>query len=134
SIEGELIEIEITENALLENKELVHTIITGFKEFGMKISLDDFGTGYSSLAYLTQFKVDALKIDKHFIHNLSVDKSNVAVVKSIIRLAHGLGIQVIAEGVETNEQLSFLRQQECDAVQGYIYSPPVPVRKFDQLL
>lgn len=133
-VEGCWVEIEIIETSILDNQKLVETIIAELKTLGIKVSLDDFGTGYSSLAYLTQFNVDVLKIDKSFIHNVTTNPSNATVVKSIIHLAHGLGLKVVAEGVETKEQLNFLKQQECDEIQGYIFSKPVPVADFNKLL
>jgi EAL domain-containing protein (putative c-di-GMP-specific phosphodiesterase class I) len=119
---------------ILDNQKLVESTITELKTLGIKVSLDDFGTGYSSLAYLTQFNVDILKIDKYFIHNVTTNHSNATVVKSIIHLAHGIGLKVVAEGVETKEEHNFLKQQECDEIQGYLFSKPVPVTEFKKLL
>ncbi|QRG66808.1 EAL domain-containing protein [Brevibacillus choshinensis] len=133
-IKGEWVEIEITETSILDNQKLVESTIAELKEIGIKVSLDDFGTGYSSLAYLTQFKVDTIKIDRHFIRNVTTHTSSATVIKSVIHLAHGLGMRVVAEGVETVEQLTFLKQQRCDEIQGYIFSKPVPVTAFNQLL
>jgi len=92
---------------------------------GISIAIDDFGTGYSSLAYLKRFPADWLKIDMAFIRGLPDDKDNVAIVRSTIKMAHDLNMKVIAEGVETETQLEFLRQEGCDALQGYLFSPPL---------
>ncbi|WP_413375635.1 EAL domain-containing protein [Alkalihalobacillus sp. 1P02AB] len=133
-VDGKWIEIEIAETSILNNQDLVESTIAELKKLGIKVSLDDFGTGYSSLAYLTQFKVDVLKIDRHFIRNITTNESEATVVKSIIRLGHGLGLKVVAEGVETHEQLTFLKQQDCDEIQGFIYSKPVPIHEFEKYL
>jgi diguanylate cyclase (GGDEF)-like protein/PAS domain S-box-containing protein len=133
-LEGKWLEIEITETAILDNEKLVESTISDLKKLGVKVSLDDFGTGYSSLAYLTQFKVDLLKIDKSFIRNVTTNHSYATVVKTIIHLAHGLGMKVVAEGVETMEQLTFLKQQNCNEIQGYLFSKPVSAAEFLKLL
>jgi diguanylate cyclase (GGDEF)-like protein/PAS domain S-box-containing protein len=126
-LDGKWLEIEITETSILDNQSLVEKTINELNYLNVRVSLDDFGTGYSSLSYLTRYKIHVLKIDKSFIQDVSVNSSNSTVVKSIIQLAHGLGMSVVAEGVETPEQLQFLKQQECDEIQGYIFSRPVPV-------
>ena len=133
-LEGKWLEMEITETSILDDQELADSTITEIKKLGIKISLDDFGTGYSSLAYLTQFKVDVLKIDKSFIRDVTTNQANASVVKTIIHLAHGLGMKVVAEGVETKEQLTFLEQQNCDETQGYLFSKPVVFEDFLRLL
>lgn len=133
-LEGKWLEMEITETSILDKQELVDSTITEIKKLGIKISLDDFGTGYSSLAYLTQFKVDVLKIDKSFIRDVTINQASATVVKTIIHLAHGLGMKVVAEGVETMEQLTFVKQQNCDEVQGYLFSKPVMYEDFLRLL
>ncbi|NOV03850.1 EAL domain-containing protein [Paenibacillus planticolens] len=133
-VDGHWLEIEITETSILENQKLVESTISELKTLGIKVSLDDFGTGYSSLAYLTQYNADVLKIDKYFIRDVTTNPSNAAVVKSIIHLAQGLGLKVVAEGVETMDQLTFLKQYECDEIQGYLFSKPVPVTEFKKLL
>ncbi|MBA2939086.1 EAL domain-containing protein [Paenibacillus sp. CGMCC 1.16610] len=133
-LEGKWLEMEITETSILDNQELVDSTITEIKKLGIKISLDDFGTGYSSLAYLTRFKVDVLKIDKSFIRDVTINQANATVVKTIIHLAHGLGMRVVAEGVETKEQLTFVKQQNCDEVQGYLFSKPIVFEDFLRLL
>lgn len=133
-IEPHLIEIEITETSVIENEELLVEVIEQLHEFGIKVALDDFGTGYSSLSYLNQFHIDSIKIDRSFIHSIGVDSQNEAIVKGIIQLVKSLNINIIAEGVETEAQLSFLRDNQCDQIQGYLYSKPVPESEFRGLL
>lgn len=101
---------------------------------GVRIAVDDFGTGYSSLSYLKRFPLNVLKIDKSFIDTVTTDSSDSVIVQTIIMLAKGLEISVIAEGVETEQQLDFLRLRECDTFQGYFCSPPVPNTAFLALL
>jgi EAL domain-containing protein (putative c-di-GMP-specific phosphodiesterase class I) len=101
---------------------------------GVRLALDDFGTGYSSLNYLRRFPVDCLKIDRSFICDVACDSSAAAVATSIVAIAHSLGLQDVAEGVETAEQLAFLRQCSCDALQGYYFSRPLPAVEFAELL
>ena len=133
-LDPSLLEIEITESALMENEELAAEVIRELREFGVKVSLDDFGTGYSALSYLTHYKVDAIKIDRSFIKEIGVNEQNELVTKGIIRLVQSLKIDVIAEGVETPEQLRFLRKLKCRYVQGYLFSKPVPAQEFTELL
>ncbi|MDQ7000403.1 MAG: EAL domain-containing protein [Mariprofundus sp.] len=121
----EWIEIEITETAAMDDPELACDIMQELVNGGISIAIDDFGTGYSSLAYLKRFPADWLKIDMAFIRDLPDDKDNVAIVRSTIKMAHDLNMKVIAEGVETETQLEFLRQEGCDAIQGYLFSPPL---------
>jgi len=129
-----LLEIEITESAIMQNVkeglELLHTI----KARGIRIAIDDFGTGYSSLAYLKQFPIDVLKIDKSFVDNLPFNPDDTAITKAIISMSKALGYQVLAEGVETKEQLEFLKAENCDIYQGYYKSQPITVEEFEELL
>jgi EAL domain-containing protein (putative c-di-GMP-specific phosphodiesterase class I) len=101
---------------------------------GIGLSIDDFGTGYSSLSYLKRFKIDKLKIDQSFVRDIQHDPDDAAIVSAIIGLAHSLGFKTIAEGVETQAQLDFLRAHACDDIQGYFYSKPVPADEFARLL
>ncbi|MYL34776.1 EAL domain-containing protein [Pontibacillus yanchengensis] len=118
------LELEITESMAMSNEEdIIHTL-KGLRELGVHVSIDDFGTGYSSLKYLSRFPVNKLKIDKAFIHENR--RQNKAIIKSIIHMSHSLNMKVIAEGVETEEQLHFLQEEECDEMQGFYYSKPLP--------
>jgi EAL domain-containing protein (putative c-di-GMP-specific phosphodiesterase class I) len=104
------------------------------KNIGIKLSLDDFGTGYSSLAYLKELPIDFLKIDKSFVKDIISDNSNSVIVQAIIFISHSLGIPVVAEGVETKEQLEKLMKFNCDVAQGYYFSKPVPPVELEELL
>lgn len=128
------LDIEITESTLMHNPDLATEIICRLKEMGARISIDDFGTGYSSLAYLKRFPIDAVKIDRSFVKDISTDSDDAAIATAIVAMAHSLQLLVIAEGVETLEQLEFLRSLHCDEMQGYFVSPPVPAEEFDNLL
>lgn len=130
------LEIEITEDSLLEHEEVVTSILNELKELGVGISLDDFGTGYSSLSYLKRFKqkINTLKIDKSFIQDLYQDSEDNAIIAAIIQLAHQMNMSVVAEGVETEEQLHLLKHLKCELIQGYLFSKPVPAGEFAKLL
>ena len=133
-IEPRWLEIELTESSLMENT--AHTIasLQTLKQLGVKVSIDDFGTGYSSLAYLRRFPIDKLKIDIAFIREVTSNPQDAAIARTIIELAHSLDLQVIAEGVETPEQLAFLTENGCDQVQGYLFSRPLPVPELEKFL
>jgi EAL domain-containing protein (putative c-di-GMP-specific phosphodiesterase class I) len=122
--------IEITEGLLLD-AELNEKLLS-FRDAGIGISIDDFGTGYSSLAYLKRFDIDYLKIDRSFVQNLGFDGGNQALCEAMVMLAHKLGLQVIAEGVETPDQRDFLAAVGCDFAQGFLYSEPVPSDQFEE--
>ncbi|WP_186301577.1 EAL domain-containing protein [Denitromonas halophila] len=128
------LELELTESALMENPAQANEVLYRLKALGLRLSIDDFGTGYSSLAYLSQFPVDQLKIDRSFIKQIVTDAASEAISTSVIALAHRMGLRVIAEGVETEEQLAFLSRHDCDEIQGYYYSPPIPPSAFAVLL
>ncbi|KKO45194.1 diguanylate cyclase [Arsukibacterium ikkense] len=128
------LELEVTENALMGDEEDVIKTMMELRAMGIKLAIDDFGTGYSSLAYLKRLPLDVLKIDRRFIENLPEAEDDQSIAKAIIDLAHNLRFKVLAEGVETAEQLAFLRQQSCDYYQGYFFSKPVPASEFAELL
>lgn len=128
------LELELTESALMENQEVVVQVLDDLRRLGIRLAIDDFGTGYSSLAYLKRFPLDVLKIDKKFIDDIPHSQDDMAIATAIIGIAHTLGFKVLAEGVETAQQLEFLKLQRCDRYQGYLCSPPIPADKFQQLL
>ncbi|NER23218.1 MAG: EAL domain-containing protein [Symploca sp. SIO1C2] len=128
------LELELTESLLVQNVEVAIKRLKGLKTLGIKIAIDDFGTGYSSLNYLQQFPFDILKIDKCFIHRLVAHTNQAAITKTIIQMAKNLNLRVTAEGVESPSQLSFIYRHQCDEMQGYIFSRPVPAHEFEQLL
>ena len=126
-IDPSWLELEITEGALLEPSPQVLNTIAGLKELGVALAVDDFGTGYSSLAYLHRYRVDKLKIDRGFVQSADVDEEGKVITRTIIQMAKGLGLEVLAEGVETEGQLEFLRENGCETYQGFYFSRPVPV-------
>ena len=127
------LELEVTESMVMDHSDKAAMVLHGLREMGLTIALDDFGTGYSSLSYLKQFPIHALKIDQSFVRNLVADSDDAAIVKAIISLAHDLGLKVVAEGVETEAQLSFLKEKNCDEVQGYLLSKPLSATSFELL-
>ncbi len=127
------IELELTESMLMASNECTYAVLDTLKSMGLRLSVDDFGTGYSSLAYLKQFPLDALKIDRQFIRNLTTSDKDAAIATSIIQLAHNLDLEVVAEGVETAEQLAILIELGCDIAQGYYFSRPVPPSSLPEL-
>ncbi|HYM61026.1 MAG TPA: EAL domain-containing protein [Thermoanaerobaculia bacterium] len=128
------LEIEITETAAMQNAELSLAIMRRLKKIGIRISIDDFGTGYASLSYLKQFPVDTLKIDQNFVRDLHHDSADGAIVNAVITMARALKLRVIAEGVETKEQLAFLAGQNCAEMQGFLFSRPMPAAEFEEAL
>ncbi|MEW5726447.1 MAG: EAL domain-containing protein [Pseudomonadota bacterium] len=128
------LEIELTESAVLDDPEQAERRLAAIKELGVRVAVDDFGTGYSSLARLKRFPVDKLKIDKSFVADLESNADDAAIARAVVSLAHGLGIQVVSEGVETEGQLRYLEEEGCDAVQGYLFSAPVGAARATELL
>ncbi len=128
------LELEITETVVMDDVESSINIMKRLRDMGVSLAVDDFGTGYSSLSYLKRFPINALKIDRSFVFDITTDPDDRAVVKAIIVLARSLGIKVVAEGVETREQYEYLRRKECDELQGYYFSKPVPSDAFEQIL
>ncbi|MDZ5635168.1 EAL domain-containing protein [Janthinobacterium sp. GMG1] len=133
-IAPELLELELTESSLMSNAEETIAVLRNLKALGIQISIDDFGTGYSSLAYLKRFPIDKLKIDIAFVREVTSNPDDAAIVLAIISMAHSMKLEVIAEGVENDAQLAYLRRHGCDEMQGYYFSRPVPHEEFEQML
>ena len=129
-----LLELEITESTLMENAQETLAALHTLRELGVRLSIDDFGTGYSSLSYLKRFPVDIIKIDRSFVRDIPQDADDAAIVTAILALAHSLRLEVVAEGVETPAQRRFLHALDCDLLQGYLISPPVPAAQFAELV
>src|SRR5690625_402115 len=138
NIPAKYIKLEVTEGALLQQDQYIIDTLQEIKKLGVKIALDDFGTGYSTFQYLQTFDFDMIKIDQSFVRKLFIDHKiesrEAAIVSSFLHLANDLNMEVVAEGVEEFEQLQFLSQKQCDIIQGFIYSKPVPVQQFERLL
>ncbi|WP_297899518.1 EAL domain-containing protein [Metallibacterium sp.] len=130
--DGRALEVEITESLLMDDIERSISVLQRLRALGCRIAIDDFGTGYSSLSYLSRLPADALKIDQSFVDRLATDTSTLALVKNIIELAHSLGLTVVAEGVEQEEQARLLRLMGCDELQGFLLGRPVPVDDFER--
>jgi len=128
------LEFELTESILMEDTDESQKILYTLKELGVNLSVDDFGTGYSSLSYLQQFPIDSLKIDQSFVRDIGHDQGSELIVRAIIDLAHNLDLRVIGEGVETKQQMDFLRDKTCDEAQGFLFSNPISEKKFETLL
>ena len=128
------LDIELTESMVMADVEHAVSVLRGLKQMGIHLSIDDFGTGYSSLSYLKRFPIDVLKIDQSFVRDITNDPDDAAITLSIISLAHSLRLKVVAEGVETEAQLNYLRRHGCDQMQGYYFSPPVAAEPFLELL
>ncbi len=128
------IELELTEGVLIEDLSRIQEKLNRVRKTGVSISIDDFGTGYSSLSRIKSLPVDNIKIDKSFIDDLENSPQNLKIVQAIILMAHGLQLKVVAEGVETENQLSILRKEQCNIVQGYLLSRPLAVTDFEALL
>lgn len=133
-VSPEDIEIEITESMLAEDYERAVEVLNSLREVGVALSIDDFGTGYSSLAHLKRFPVNALKVDREFVRNIPEDKEDMEITSAVIAMAHKLGLKVVAEGVENQEHVEFLRENRCDYGQGYLYSKPIAPEQFEDLL
>ena len=129
----ENLDLEITEGIAMNDLDLVVPHLFKLRRLGIKVSIDDFGTGYSSLSYLSAIPIDTLKIAREFVDKVGVDKGNEAIIASIIAMAKNLNLDVIAEGVETENQSLFLQNLDCNLMQGYLYSKPLPVEELDRL-
>ena len=128
------LKLELTESMLANNTKDIIAKMTHIRKHGVRFSLDDFGTGYSSLSYLKRLPLDQLKIDQSFVRDVLTDPNDAAIARTVVALGQSLGLQVIAEGVETEAQLAFLATHDCHAYQGYLFSRPVPAEKFEELL
>jgi EAL domain-containing protein (putative c-di-GMP-specific phosphodiesterase class I) len=129
-IEPSVLELELTETFLMQDSKSTALVLKSLKDLRVNLALDDFGTGYSSLSYLRRFPIDTLKIDRSFVKDLVTDAGDASVVRAVINLGKSLHLGVVAEGVETREQLSFLQEQHCDEAQGYLLGRPVAAGKF----
>ncbi len=134
NLESRGLELEITESCIMENPHDAVTKINDLNSLGINFSIDDFGTGYSSLSYLKRFKVENLKVDKSFVMDIKVDANSAEIIKAIIAMAHSLSLKVTAEGVETVDQMEFLKENNCDLLQGFLFCRPVPADDITRLL
>ncbi|MDD2810115.1 EAL domain-containing protein, partial [Rhodoferax sp.] len=130
----QLLQLEITESLLVRGAEGVISIMNELVAMGLALSMDDFGTGYSSLSYLKKFPITTLKIDRAFVIGVPADENDCAIARAIVTLAKQLRQELVAEGVETPEQMAFLRGLGCDQLQGYLFSPPVTVPEFERMV
>jgi EAL domain-containing protein (putative c-di-GMP-specific phosphodiesterase class I) len=128
------LELEITEGVLVEDVARAVSILQRLKALGVRIAMDDFGTGYSSLSYLQAFPFDKMKIDQSFISNIGTNAQSAAIVRAVIGLARGLNLPVLAEGVETSDQLAFLSKEDCDEAQGYFLGRPLPIERYAEMV
>jgi EAL domain-containing protein (putative c-di-GMP-specific phosphodiesterase class I) len=131
SLPAECLELEITESTLIKDIELTRNILLKLKKMGVRIALDDFGTGFSSLSYLQQLPIDTLKIDRSFINLIPNSSKSVRLCTAIINMAHSLDLKVVAEGIEHEAQLNFLRETQCEEYQGFLYAKPMPVSEIN---
>lgn len=134
TLDPELLDLEITETILMQNAEAVAAELAELRKLGVTFSIDDFGTGYSSLAYVKKFPVDRLKIDQGFVRNMKNDPNDAAIVRAIVNLGHSLGIETIAEGVDSHDQVGLLRAEGCDEAQGFLFAKPLPAADFVALV
>ena len=133
-MDGNFLELELTESLVMKNPEEAIEVLLNLKQMGLRLAIDDFGTGYSSLSYLQRFPIDRLKIDQSFVRDIGADPNDAIIARAVISLGHSLGMSVIAEGVSSREQLSFLRENGCDEIQGYLFSRPLPFDALQSLL
>ncbi|MFN6479176.1 EAL domain-containing response regulator [Nostoc sp. DedQUE07] len=134
NIEPHDLELELTESMIMQDVNSAIATMSKLQSLGIKIAIDDFGTGYSSLIYLKNLPINTLKIDRYFIHNVANDSQKSAIAKALIQMAHNLNLDVVAEGVETEPELGFLRQYKCNSMQGFLFSRPLPAAEFENFL
>jgi EAL domain-containing protein (putative c-di-GMP-specific phosphodiesterase class I)/DNA-binding NarL/FixJ family response regulator len=134
NLQPDNLELELTESMVMQDVNSAIATMTQLQSLGIKIAIDDFGAGYSSLIYLKNLPINTLKIDRYFIHNVGNDPQKSAITKALIQMAHNLNLNVIAEGVETEAELDFLRQHNCNSMQGFLFSRPLPVAEFEKFL
>ncbi|MEH2350534.1 MAG: EAL domain-containing response regulator [Nostoc sp.] len=134
NLEPDDLELELTETMIMQDVNSAIATMGKLQSLGIKIAIDDFGTGYSSLIYLKNLPINTLKIDRYFIHNVAKDPQKSAITKALIQMAHNLNLNVIAEGVETEAELAFLRQHNCNSMQGFLFSHPLPAAEFENFL
>lgn len=133
-LDPQWLELEITESVAMKDVDFTINILRELRDMGIQIAIDDFGTGYSSLNYLKNFPINTLKIDKSFVRDITINSNDAAIAATIIVLAHNLNLSVTAEGVETQEQLQYLKEQKCDKMQGYLFSRPLPCEEIEKIL
>jgi EAL domain-containing protein (putative c-di-GMP-specific phosphodiesterase class I) len=132
-IRPQLLDLEITESLMLREIDASIELLNQLRKLGVSLSVDDFGTGYSSLSYLKRLPINVLKIDRSFVRDLHRDPDDAAICAAILAMAHNLDLEVVAEGVELEAQLDFLRRRDCDQFQGFYFSKPLPVPAFEAL-
>jgi diguanylate cyclase len=133
-LEPRYLELELTESVLMQHAKFTIPMLQKLKAVGVRLAIDDFGTGYSSLSYLRQFPIDTLKVDQSFVHEINANSDDATIISAVINMGSSLNYRVIAEGVETVEQVAFLQVHGCDEGQGYYFSRPVPAPEFARLL
>jgi EAL domain-containing protein (putative c-di-GMP-specific phosphodiesterase class I) len=133
-LEPRYLELELTESVLMRHVEFTAPALQKLRAMGVRLAIDDFGTGYSSLSYLKQFPIDTLKVDQSFVREIGAETDDATIVSAVINMSRGLKHRVIAEGVETTEQVEFLQAHGCDEGQGYYFSQPLPAAQFAKLL
>jgi EAL domain-containing protein (putative c-di-GMP-specific phosphodiesterase class I) len=133
-LDARYLELEVTETTVMHDAEQLIWTLEQLRALGVHLAIDDFGTGYSSLSYLKRFAIDKIKIDRSFIRDIPADQDDHSIVRAIIGLGKQLNLIVVAEGVETSEQLAALRDSDCDALQGFYFSRPLPVTGIEELL
>ncbi len=133
-LDARYLHLELTESILMESGNMTQEILNEFRRMGIRIAIDDFGTGYSSLSYLQQFQLDELKIDRSFIKDIARNPNDASITRAIILMAHSLGLEIVAEGIETEAQKEFIREHGCRFAQGYLYSRPVTADQISKML